>query len=193
MLVKLDFTLDPRVAATAQSSRGSSNGSEHLRTAVIRASFCPGPNPPSPALVSLSTAHAGTVAHSLPHSLPDNDVRNGSFVSAVGQRQVIEPTAIEVNLSSARERQEREKEAKARRERLNRMRNKFRTSESLRRSPKDGTGDNSCSICLEIIEKSGDNRMLNCGHVFHRSCVEKWLNLRRGNDEKMCPVCRFPI
>ena len=40
-----------------------------------------------------------------------------------------------------------------------------------------------CSICLD---NDNDNRMrkLNCGHKFHYSCIEEWLQIK-----KVCPLC----
>ncbi|GMH77002.1 hypothetical protein TrRE_jg2960 [Triparma retinervis] len=103
-----------------------------------------------------------------------------------------------------RERRERADEAKERRKRLDRLRNKHRTRESLRKGGEGNIGDdgqsdkitkhdNSCSICLEAVSRGGDNRMLECGHVFHTACVNQWLaQIKRGRD-RVCPVCRFKI
>ena len=49
--------------------------------------------------------------------------------------------------------------------------------------------DESCSICLEEF-KTGDNiKKLNCTHVFHKECLEPWLN----NNNRNCPMCRTDI
>src|SRR3989344_9513421 len=42
--------------------------------------------------------------------------------------------------------------------------------------------DDTCSICLEPMESGKEMR---CKHVFHESCLDRWL-VRRGT----CPVCR---
>jgi len=41
----------------------------------------------------------------------------------------------------------------------------------------------SCSICLDIIKNEGQK--LNCNHIFHKECIEKWFE--RGHQ---CPLCR---
>jgi hypothetical protein len=101
-----------------------------------------------------------------------------------------------------REQEDKAEEARERRMRLDRLRNKHRTRESLRKGGEGNTGadgknenesDNSCSICLEVVSKGGDNRMLECGHVFHKVCIDQWLKqIKRGQD-RFCPVCRFKI
>src|SRR3989344_3922436 len=42
--------------------------------------------------------------------------------------------------------------------------------------------DDTCSICLESMESGKEMR---CKHVFHESCLDRWL-VRRGT----CPMCR---
>ncbi|XP_073308866.1 brassinosteroid-responsive RING protein 1-like [Primulina huaijiensis] len=45
----------------------------------------------------------------------------------------------------------------------------------------------SCAVCL--YEFSGEDeirRLRNCRHVFHRSCVDRWMD----HDQKTCPLCR---
>ena len=45
-----------------------------------------------------------------------------------------------------------------------------------------------CSICL-IFFKNGDQiSCLNCGHLFHTNCVNKWIS-----NKKNCPLCRINI
>ena len=49
--------------------------------------------------------------------------------------------------------------------------------------------DESCSICLEDF-KTGDNiKKLNCTHIFHKECLEPWLN----DNNRNCPMCRTDI
>jgi len=45
-----------------------------------------------------------------------------------------------------------------------------------------------CSICLEEFGDMVNNckRLVNCGHVFHRSCIMKWVQM----DNFSCPFCR---
>lgn len=42
----------------------------------------------------------------------------------------------------------------------------------------------SCAVCLSDFQLGETLRPLPCGHVFHRSCIDKWL-LRNG----VCPLC----
>ena len=45
-----------------------------------------------------------------------------------------------------------------------------------------------CSICFSKIQDSGDHVLasLSCGHIFGKSCVEKWISMR-----KKCPQCNL--
>lgn len=50
-------------------------------------------------------------------------------------------------------------------------------------------GDTECSICLnEFDEGDTVRRLTNCGHCFHKSCIDLWL-LRRAD----CPLCKRPV
>jgi len=43
-----------------------------------------------------------------------------------------------------------------------------------------------CSVCYTNIKFGDIVRKLNCGHIFHQECVDKWL------EEKLsCPLCRY--
>lgn len=42
-----------------------------------------------------------------------------------------------------------------------------------------------CSICHDDMECA---KKLDCGHVFHKSCLQSWLKL-----QLICPVCRKPV
>uniref|UniRef100_A0A0D3FCR8 RING-type domain-containing protein n=1 Tax=Oryza barthii TaxID=65489 RepID=A0A0D3FCR8_9ORYZ len=51
-----------------------------------------------------------------------------------------------------------------------------------------------CSICLQPWTCNGDHRIppcIPCGHVYGRSCLEKWLVhvLQRGTGQAKCPQC----
>lgn len=48
--------------------------------------------------------------------------------------------------------------------------------------------DEECPICFCEYEGSDSVRVLNCDHVFHGLCIDKWL---QGKD--ICPVCTSPI
>ena len=41
-----------------------------------------------------------------------------------------------------------------------------------------------CCICHDPLSSQA-NRKLNCGHLFHRSCIGNWLK-----QQKNCPICR---
>ncbi|MFS7921760.1 putative transcription factor C2H2 family [Helianthus anomalus] len=43
-----------------------------------------------------------------------------------------------------------------------------------------------CSVCLVEFKLDAEINQLSCGHVFHKSCVEKWLKLWNVT----CPLCR---
>ena len=46
-----------------------------------------------------------------------------------------------------------------------------------------------CSVCLEAFRKGEKVRSLpQCGHVFHRACVDRWLRMHSA-----CPMCRTPL
>ncbi|XWS38119.1 hypothetical protein CRYUN_Cryun19dG0102900 [Craigia yunnanensis] len=48
----------------------------------------------------------------------------------------------------------------------------------------------SCVVCLNYIEKSDEIRELsNCSHVFHRECLDNWVN----KDRATCPLCRSTL
>jgi len=47
-----------------------------------------------------------------------------------------------------------------------------------------------CAVCLyEFEERDEIRRMRNCPHMFHRSCVDRWID----HDRKTCPLCRTPF
>ncbi|XP_042754166.1 probable E3 ubiquitin-protein ligase XERICO isoform X1 [Lactuca sativa] len=43
-----------------------------------------------------------------------------------------------------------------------------------------------CSVCLVEFDPDSEINRLSCGHVFHKSCVEKWLKYWNIT----CPLCR---
>lgn len=50
-------------------------------------------------------------------------------------------------------------------------------------------GKEDCAVCLELFKEGEWCRALPaCGHVFHASCVDRWL-IRREN----CPLCRARV
>jgi len=54
------------------------------------------------------------------------------------------------------------------------------------------SGENACmcAVCLFEFSKEEEIRcMRNCKHIFHRSCVDRWIN----DNHKTCPLCRTPF
>ncbi|OMJ65079.1 hypothetical protein SteCoe_39418 [Stentor coeruleus] len=45
-----------------------------------------------------------------------------------------------------------------------------------------------CAICLSSIQKGDCLRKLNCGHFFHKNCLDGWLKLKGA-----CPLDRKKI
>ncbi|KAM7277903.1 hypothetical protein ACFE04_005037 [Oxalis oulophora] len=45
-----------------------------------------------------------------------------------------------------------------------------------------------CAICLEEFAIGGEAKEISCKHLFHSSCLEKWLEIHGS-----CPVCRFEV
>ena len=52
-----------------------------------------------------------------------------------------------------------------------------------------GDEDMVCSICLEDFFEDGYATKIECGHLYHKSCIESWLNNQNSN----CPNCRKEI
>ncbi|KAH0456352.1 hypothetical protein IEQ34_014259 [Dendrobium chrysotoxum] len=47
-----------------------------------------------------------------------------------------------------------------------------------------------CAVCLYEIEPWEEVRRLsNCRHVFHRCCLDRWMQ----HDQRTCPLCRTPL
>ena len=43
-----------------------------------------------------------------------------------------------------------------------------------------------CPICLEEFKPNEYKRTLNCNHLFHKRCIDKWIKVNN-----TCPVCRL--
>ncbi|XP_057443738.1 brassinosteroid-responsive RING protein 1-like [Lotus japonicus] len=49
----------------------------------------------------------------------------------------------------------------------------------------------SCAVCLYDFEGEDEIRsLMNCRHIFHRSCLDRWI---MGYDHRTCPLCRTPF
>jgi hypothetical protein len=47
-----------------------------------------------------------------------------------------------------------------------------------------------CCICLNSDDGyDGDIVELNCGHIYHLECIEKWMD----NNNNTCPLCKSNI
>ncbi len=53
----------------------------------------------------------------------------------------------------------------------------------------DGAKGTSCVVCMCDLETGDLARQLACGHIFHKQCVDGWLQ----EGHKSCPVCRISI
>ena len=42
-----------------------------------------------------------------------------------------------------------------------------------------------CSICINTYRTNEYKRILECGHVFHKRCIDKWIKIYNS-----CPICR---
>ncbi|KAJ0974447.1 hypothetical protein J5N97_016412 [Dioscorea zingiberensis] len=61
--------------------------------------------------------------------------------------------------------------------------------DELRRQP-GHAGSESCAVCLSEFEGQAEVRRLsNCRHVFHRYCLDRWMD----HDQRTCPLCRSPL
>ncbi|PKU59433.1 RING-H2 finger protein ATL63 [Dendrobium catenatum] len=48
-----------------------------------------------------------------------------------------------------------------------------------------------CAVCLsEMRQRDRVWELRNCCHVFHKACIDRWLDHR---DQMTCPLCRAPV
>lgn len=52
----------------------------------------------------------------------------------------------------------------------------------------EGMTDNNCAICYERLKPDEIARSLECGHTFHRTCLDEWLG-----GSATCPICRADV
>ncbi|EXC13620.1 RING-H2 zinc finger protein RHA1a [Morus notabilis] len=51
--------------------------------------------------------------------------------------------------------------------------------------------NDTCAVCLNRLRTNDEVRELrNCCHVFHRECLDRWLD---HDHHKTCPLCRAPF
>lgn len=48
--------------------------------------------------------------------------------------------------------------------------------------------DETCTVCMARVHSGGDGIITPCGHIFHGSCMSRWLARYR-----RCPVCNAPL
>jgi RING/U-box domain-containing protein len=65
------------------------------------------------------------------------------------------------------------------------FRSRFRPARFGRRRPGPAATPD-CRVCLVRFEAEAVVNRLPCGHVFHRACLETWLDY----DHATCPLCR---
>lgn len=60
----------------------------------------------------------------------------------------------------------------------------------LYNKPEPGSEDGAdCAVCLCKIEEEEEIReVMRCGHIFHRECLDRWVD--NGHRNKTCPLCR---
>ncbi|WJZ81044.1 hypothetical protein VitviT2T_000906 [Vitis vinifera] len=46
----------------------------------------------------------------------------------------------------------------------------------------------SCTICLEELSGGSEVTVMPCSHIFHGSCIIRWLK-----QSHVCPICRFEM
>lgn len=45
-----------------------------------------------------------------------------------------------------------------------------------------------CPICLDVVGENKRSIMLDCGHLYHVHCIERWVS-----NNNLCPYCRTSI
>ncbi|XP_067933276.1 E3 ubiquitin-protein ligase Arkadia-like [Watersipora subatra] len=63
-----------------------------------------------------------------------------------------------------------------------------RYSQRVASDSDEGRLDDKCTICISEYNTGEHVRRLPCLHLFHRDCVDRWLN-----SNKRCPMCRADI
>lgn len=63
------------------------------------------------------------------------------------------------------------------------------TTRTVKRGDKETEPDfNHCAVCIEGYQQNDIVRILPCKHVFHKMCVDPWLN-----EHCTCPMCKLNI
>jgi hypothetical protein len=53
----------------------------------------------------------------------------------------------------------------------------------------DPLKETDCPICIESFKENEFYRKLDCGHCFHKRCIDRWFR----KDHSECPMCRKKI
>uniref|UniRef100_A0A3Q3VV30 RING-type domain-containing protein n=1 Tax=Mola mola TaxID=94237 RepID=A0A3Q3VV30_MOLML len=63
------------------------------------------------------------------------------------------------------------------------------TTRTVKKGDKETDPDfNHCAVCIEVYQLNDVVRILPCKHVFHKMCVDPWLN-----EHCTCPMCKLNI
>ena len=62
------------------------------------------------------------------------------------------------------------------------------TEEFCKKNEKGDKESPSCSVCIAEIALGQETVLIPCGHMFHDSCINKWLDMHN-----TCPVCRYEL
>uniref|UniRef100_A0A096LVN9 Ring finger protein 130 n=1 Tax=Poecilia formosa TaxID=48698 RepID=A0A096LVN9_POEFO len=63
------------------------------------------------------------------------------------------------------------------------------TTRTVKKGDKETDPDfNHCAVCIEAYQLNDVVRILPCKHVFHKVCVDPWLN-----EHCTCPMCKLNI
>ncbi|XP_050921206.1 RING-H2 finger protein ATL14 [Lathyrus oleraceus] len=68
--------------------------------------------------------------------------------------------------------------------------------EIIERHPETQDSSTTCAVCLNKMKMEDEVReLMNCCHVFHRECIDKWLEHGHENENhnQTCPLCRAPL
>ncbi|RDY07324.1 putative E3 ubiquitin-protein ligase RHA1A, partial [Mucuna pruriens] len=54
--------------------------------------------------------------------------------------------------------------------------------------------EDTCAVCLSQMNPEDEVReLMNCYHVFHRECIDRWVEHEHENHNATCPLCRSPL
>jgi len=66
----------------------------------------------------------------------------------------------------------------------------FKTADELKTDQPQMVEDaaDTCAVCIDCFEPDSEVRCLECGHVFHKECIDPWLV-----DHGTCPLCKVLV